>query len=235
MGNADGIADLDLEAVREPRRGIAARVYYEGTELNRSARIFGGNLPMASYPFSAASTGTQLSALSTITGSLSTTTENLRTAMQGDFFETRTPSEEGVEFIWKPSTVPTYQQYNNSNLPIVTTATTNTPVQTTTSYYASPGQNGSQAGQNALVIVVEGDTTSAAQAACNQYEVEVVWHWEIVPDNTNGVAYDVSASPSHSLELDQAFNTLASIPPGRLIKKGTTVGTAMRVDFPRRR
>jgi hypothetical protein len=222
--NVANINSFDANSCRVRCTGMSARIVYEGTELNRSARIFGGNLPIAQPPFSIASTGTQLSSLSTLINSCSATTTTLRQAMEADLFEVRTPSEKVVEFFWKPALVPTYQIYSGNPLPVVTTGSTNTPVSTTTSFFAGPGQNGVQAGQNALVIVVEGDTTPSATAQANVYQADFVWHWEVVPDNINSVAYDLSPSNCNSAELDQALNTMQHHAPGRLVQGGLSAG-----------
>lgn len=210
--SAPNITSFGLIGFRHRLTGAGIRIIYEGTELNRSGRIFGGNLPIAFAASGVASTGTQLSALSTLVDAPTATTSALRQAMS-DVFEIRNPSEKVTEFYWKPSAVPHYQPFGNNTVS-TTTAGAAVPV---SSFSAPTGSQGAEAGQNALVVVVDGDTTPSATIITNTYTVEVVWHWEIVPDNLQAVAYDVSPSHSHAAALDMAFNAMAVAPVGRAL------------------
>jgi len=208
--NAPNLASFGLTGYRIRCSGAAVRIIYEGTELNRAGRIFGGNLPIAFPASSVASTGTQLSALSAVVNTTSATTTLLRQSL-ADVWEIRNPSDKVTEIAWKPSSVPHYQTYAGTP---VTTTTAGAAVPTSV-FSAPAGAAGAEAGQNALLLVVDGDVTPSASTLSNVYTIEVVWHWEVVPDDIQAVAYDLSPSHSHSAALDMAFNAMARAPTGR--------------------
>jgi len=210
--SAPNFTSFGLVGFRHRLAGAGIRVIYEGTELNRSGRIFGGNLPIAFAASGVGSTGTLLSALSPLVNSPTATTSGLRQAMS-DVFEIRNPSEKVTEFYWKPSSVPHYQPYGNNS---VSTTTAGALVANSV-FAAASGLQGAELGQNALVVVIDGDTTPSASVISNTYTVEVVWHWEVVPDNLQAVAFDVSPSHAHAAALDLAFNTMAQAPVGRAL------------------
>jgi len=210
--------------------GMAMRVYYEGTELNRAGRFIGGLLPIVGQGAGVASTGTVVSLLSCLTGSGATTVSvsYIRDSLT-EGMEVRFPSEKVVEYVWKPSRVPAFQRYNNNNQPNRTAsgATTIDPCV----FSAAPGGNGSEQDQNALVVVFEGDTVPAASAQSNVFAVDCIWHWEVAPDEVTAISYGISPSPSHSSELDAVMNTLAQIPVGRVINYGSESTTGVGQTF----
>jgi hypothetical protein len=207
--------------------GIGARLIYEGTELNRSGKIFGGCLPISNAANSVLSTGTVLSALSPLVGGPTVSLTNLRSSL-ADLYEVRNPSDKVVEFIWKPSTPPHYQLVSNGY--VFTTVSGNSVPSSV--FSTSAGSNGAEAGQNALVIIIEGDTTPAAQNYSNAYSLEVVWHWEVVPDDIAAVSFDLSPSTANSAQLDTTFNLLARMPAGRA-DTASSVGYANSSGFRR--
>lgn len=223
LNNAPNIGSFQAASCRVRCTGMGVRVVYQGTELNRAGRVFGGNLPANHAPFSVAGTGTVLDPFTTVTDNVNFTNSLLRSYMSADLFETRVPGEGGVEFKWKPACTPTYQTYMNDFLPSIA-ASGSTPQTTTNSYYAAPGANGSQSGQSVLVVGIDGDITGSATAGGNSYAFECIWHWEVVPDNDTVVAYDLSPSPAHAPTLDYCMNSLASMCPGRYVAGGSSVG-----------
>jgi hypothetical protein len=190
--------------------GLGARLIYEGTELNRSGKIFGGCLPITSVASSVSGTGTILSPSTVILGNTFNSTTNIRSAL-ADLYEIRNPSEKVVEFIWKPSTPPHYQTI--TTLPI--NSTTAGASVLTSAFSAPAGEQGAESGQSALVIVIEGDTTPTAVVNSNTYSLEIIWHWEVIPDSIAAVPYDLSPSTANSRDLDTVVNLVSRSPAGR--------------------
>jgi hypothetical protein len=212
------IASLGSQGCRIRCTGAGIRIVYEGTELNRAGRIFGGNLPLALAASSVGTSGTNLSVLTTFAGvnTVPVAAGTIRQSMS-DCFEIRNPSDKVVEFLWKPSNTPHYQAYG----PGAVTGTTAGAAVATSVYGAPAGGLGSEGGQNCLVVIVDGDVTPSATNTPNTYTVEAVWHWEVVPDDLQAVAYDLSPSFSNAPSLDMAFNTMARSPAGRALTGGT--------------
>jgi hypothetical protein len=84
-------------------------------------------------------------------------------------------------------------------------------------FATTAGGQGAELGQNALIVIIDGDVTPAATASTNVYTFEVVWHWEVVPDDIQAVAFDLSPSHSHASSLDMAFNAMSAAPVGRAL------------------
>jgi len=227
LNNAPNIGAFQAASCRVRCTGMGVRVVYQGTELSRAARIFGGNLPATHAPFSVAVSGTVLDPFTTVTDNVIFTNGQLRSYMSADLFETRMPGEGSVEFIWKPACTPVYQTYMNDVLPSITANGSN-PVTTPNSYYAPFGQNGHQMGQSVLVVGIDGDVVGSSQAGGNTYSFECIWHWEIVPDNDTAVAYDLSPSHASAAELDLCMNALSSIAPGRYAAGSSSVGRSIQ-------
>jgi hypothetical protein len=204
--------------------GLAARIIYEGTELNRAGRIFGGNLPIV-FPAQTVSGQNPLSALTPIFNSALTSPLTVRQSL-ADLFEIRNPSDRVTEFHWKPSAVPHYQTVSN-NINFPTTSLTGGGTVSQSAFASDAGGLGAELGQNALIVIVDGDVTPSASLTSNVYTIEVVWHWEIVPDDIQAVAFDLTPSHSHAAALDMAFNAMARAPvgialPGGAVNYGTT-------------
>jgi hypothetical protein len=200
--------------------GIGCRVTYEGTELNRSGRIFGGLLNAVGQATTTVTTGTFLSQINVLVppagaNNVTTTLTTIRDSMNE--CASMRITDNVHEFIWKPSCIPTYQKSDNSTgaTPVRTTTAGNTTSVTPSVWESPPGGNGIQASQNSLCIVIEGDTTPSASLLSNVYDLDLIYHWEVVPDDITAVAYSVSPSVAHSLEMDQVFNSLAKVPLGR--------------------
>jgi hypothetical protein len=199
--------------------GMGARVFYEGTELNRSARIFGGYVPIVGAALTVATTGTALSPLSVCTGGYSQVTGQIRDNIT-DCYEAKVQGDKVVEFFWKPSKAPAYQLYSTTDYPTTVTSA-GTTVAPPNNWNAPAGGNGNEAGQNALIVIIEGDTTPTAVIGSNVYAIDLVWHWEVVPDDITGVIYDTSVSFSHAPQYDLAVNSAAVLSAGRTITQAT--------------
>jgi hypothetical protein len=203
---------------------IGVRFSYEGTELQRSGKFGAALIPANFAGATVASTGTQVSMMSVLTNSISPTISTIIESST-KHFEARV--DDGTfEVVWQPNGVPSYQIYPNSQAGSITAG--GTPVLNSTAWQAVPGGGGSQSGQNALVVWVEGDITGAAATASNPYRVEARWHWEAIPNPTNNVSYEMTTSPSDSHALDACINSFSTLSMGRITKSEGTSFTAAR-------
>jgi len=199
--------------------GLGVRVIYEGTELNRSGKVIAGLGPVESLARTQSTALTQLSMLSTVTGACSNTLATIRSNLQR-VTEARIGNAP-FEARWLPSGIPTYQMAAATWQPtpmgqvggVVSSAST-TPI--ASMFNNVPGSCGVQSGQNALVILIEGDTTSSAQVVSNAYSFEIIWRWEVVPAQDSLVSYDLTASPSNPIKLSEAINVMATCPVGKI-------------------
>lgn len=204
VSNAAGIMPSGLSGrVRMTAMGI--RVTYEGTELNRAGRFFAGLCPVQFAASGVASTGTALSALSTICGSSSSTIASMKQCMTN--MVSARVADGTFEAHWFPNGVPTYQSWASAStgwLPLTTTAGA---AVTPSALNAPPGLGGVQGGQNALVFFVENDYVASAAAFGNTYTVELVVHWEVIPSSPWSVPYSLSPSQFSSQQLQAALNS----------------------------
>lgn len=219
--NISGFYAGSTGAARVRPIAIGVRLTYEGSELNRSGRIYAGLCPVSLLPVGGAASVFPLSALSAICmGATTTTIGNLRqcvvdlaTARVGDgTFEAR----------WFPTTTPTYQQITAGQGEVAVAPGANQPVQN--SVFNSPdGGVGWQSGQNVLVVWVEGDTTSSLQSTGNTFGLEIICHWECIPTSPSSVAYSLSPSICNMAELAAALNSIRQYPMGEMTKATTVV------------
>jgi hypothetical protein len=180
---------------------MGIRVVYEGTELNRSGAIFAGLGSNVDPPLVKTTTGTQMSVLSTFTGQTNPTLGTIRDSLTQ---VTQARIGDGAfEAHWKPAGVPSYQTYGTLNESASGTAGLS---YTRSLFFAPQGGAGCEATQNLLVVVVDNDTTSAAAQYSNNYSFEMIWNWEILPDDPAAVAYTLSASPMDMQALQTAIN-----------------------------
>jgi hypothetical protein len=204
--------------------GIGVRISYEGTELNRSGNFHVGlassNQPAQTIP----ATGTKASEMWPLFGGNFPTEGNIRNSLV-EGVDVRVPSEGTLEFIWKPSVLPSYQSgsYVSGGIPgsIVDPSV----------WHAPHGGAGVQAGQHVLVVFLTGDTTSAASIAGGLYNLQVVYHWEVCPSDWSVTTLNQEASPSNSRELDMVLNNLERIPIGRQILPSGPVALPSRRRF----
>jgi hypothetical protein len=197
---------------------IGAKFAYLGTELNRSGRWIVGMINnSASVSQTVATTGTQLSLLSSLTGLLAPNTTV--TAIEQSMIKAEEHKISGnSELIvrWKPSSVPTYQVMNTGS---GTAGAENYPMTTTggaasnKSYFSvPPGACGIQAGIGCLVVMFDGDTTAAASAQSNVYSYDIEGIMEVCPGVPQGVTFDLEESPYNPTKLASALHTLAILP-----------------------
>lgn len=201
---------------------LGVRMTYEGTELNRSGRIFGGTIPILYNAQS--SVGTKLSAASTLINVVEQDA-GLFLLNMSNRTESRT-SDSTYEIHWVPSGSPTYQKMNNDTTEMLDQDASTPGADRETSYWNAPiGDGGAQMGQNALVVIVEADTTSAAQDTPNVYALECIAHWEVVPSSSYGVVYDVNPSMYNVSELARALNFIGSISSGGVSQATSVLNT----------
>ncbi len=200
--------------------GMGIRVTYEGSELNRAGRYFAGLCPVSNAT-SGYGSGIAGSLLSTVCASPAPIA-SLKGCMTN--LASSRVADGTFEYCWQPNGAPTYQAVNNlgstSGLPATTVASGSTIAQS--AFNSAPGSAGIQAGQNVLVFWVEGDTVSAAQSFGNIYSIEMVYHWEIIPNALLSVAYQLSASRYVPSELAAALNLRQS---GGSVHETTVIGT----------
>jgi len=202
--------------------GMGIRVTYEGTELNRSGRIVAGMLSNSGIPGVLPATGTKYSFLSAVTDAGSTAIQASTSLIRTSMTEcTEARLSDGVfEAHWVPNGVPQYMTDDTAVTLVAPTygpsvAGTAANATTVQGVRASPGQQGFQAGQNSLCMFFEGDTTSgAAGNYSNVFDIDLVWHWEIVPGIPNSVPYDLGPSPYLPTELAMVINHMQTQPIG---------------------
>jgi hypothetical protein len=204
--------------------GMGVRITYGGTELNRSATLVAGLIPALYVPNVVASTGTGLSALSALTGGPTVSTSTLRDKMSRSV---RARMDKTVELRWMPAGVPNYVSFNVTSPVTTVAAGTTLPPSTDCRWYAAPDGNGVERGQNWLVVFVEGDTTPTGVVNANFYELEVIWHWEAVPDTPTSVSYDLTPSFANPTSLSKTLNLmqLAGIGSTRGLTNDTPTGS----------
>jgi hypothetical protein len=72
-------------------------------------------------------------------------------------------------------------------------------------------------GQYALVLLVDGDVTSASQNTSNVYGVEIKWTWEVTPRDPTSVAYTMEPSVADLNKLVTSLNLLEKSPVARVL------------------
>lgn len=195
---------------------IGAKFTYMGTELNRSGRWIVGMVNNANALAQTNTGGTKLSFLSVLTGQLAPLPYQIEQGMiRAEEHKISGNSELVVR--WKPNMVPAYQVMNvgsgglpgAENYPITTTA----GASVNNSYFSvPPNANGIQAGIGALVVLFDGDTTSAASATSNTFSYELEGVMEVCPQTPQGVTFDLEESPYNPTKLASALHTLAVLP-----------------------
>lgn len=185
--------------------GMGLRVVYEGTELNRAGRFYAGLCPIQHPAIAGAGAPFPLSALSVVCAGTSVAVGTLKACLN-EMVTSRVI--DGVfEVCWRPSGVPHYQGYSDSAAGWLPYQGTGAGAVTNPSQFNAPVSGyGVEGGQNALVFFVEGDTTDVAQSVGNTYSVELVYHWEAIPNNPAAVAYDLSPSRANFNQLASALN-----------------------------
>lgn len=192
--------------------GIAVRLSYQGTELNRGG-VFSVGLTESNQAAFGLAVSADYCQFSTLYGATTASNTVIRDS-QNEQVEVRVPSDGYCEFIWKPALTPSYQT-GPAYIPggVIGTLTTPNP---TTAFHSPYGGAGIQSGQNCLVVLLQGDVTTAPGAFGNIYEMEITWHWEVVPNDWSAVAYSGEPSPADCIALDRVTNALHKLPIGRM-------------------
>lgn len=223
--NVPNLASLFSSATNAGARvrlvSMGVRVTYEGTELNRSGRYYAGLCPITSSAVAGGTTPFPLSSLSTICGQTTSLVGTLRNCMTE--ITTARVSDGTFEFHWVPVNVPSYQQLDLFGLSAVTQGPSAGATLSPSLFNAPVGGWGAESGQNALVFWVEGDTTSSAQINGNNYAMEVIWHWELIPTNPQAVAYALTPSVCNLSALQAALNAVRRGALGKFARTGDIV------------
>lgn len=225
----------DLQGARVRCTGMGIRVTYEGSELNRAGRFWAGLCPVNNSVFGLGTTGTAASGLSSIcTSSLNALVPvgSLKGCMTNS--KSSRVTDGTFEYNWLPNGVPSYQSVisrtNSSGMPGWTVSANVPSAQTV---WGGPyGTASVQAGQNALAFWVEGDTTTAASTVGNTYAVELIWHWEIIPNSPLSVAYNLSLSSFQPASLASALNMRQMPGAGHQIQKNDPPSIIVKVSQP---
>jgi len=191
---------------------LGVRVIYEGTDLNRSARIVAGCVPSTEEAFGVESESTVTA--SVLSPLYNTAFPNLTNVVNGMQNTSEARAGEVFSCHWVPNGVPFYQQIasaDSSNLTTLTSGNQRTP---NTLFNSGVGMAGVEAGQNNLVILIENDTTSAASRFGNTYSLEFIAHWEVVPGNPVSVGYQLTPSDMDLQALQAALNMIGRLPSG---------------------
>jgi hypothetical protein len=189
---------------------MGLRVIYEGTELNRAGKIFVGTagITTAAIASSTINTGVYvLEPLSVLTGSVQPTQTVLKSVLNNTV--TARISDGLFEANWIPGGVPSYQVSQSVYASLEPSSATTAGAVLSSSLWNCPsGGAGNESGQNALVLIIEGDIT-ASSAVGNTYAIEVISHWEVIPVNPLAVAYDLTPSLSDFTALSRAMNNMS--------------------------
>lgn len=189
--------------------GMALRVTYQGTELQRAGRYYAGLCPLAHPAQGGDSTTNLLSPLSVVCNTPAPNTAQLKQCMTNQVSGRVTDGT--FEAIWTPNGVPSYQNVADSLAGFEAYQAPSAGGIVNSSIFATAqGDAGAQRGQHALVFFVEGDTPSAPANSGNAYTIEVIWHWEVVPQNPYAVAYDLTPSAYRVQELQTCLNAVRS-------------------------
>lgn len=215
--NTNSLTGSTTASIRPVSVGV--RITYEGTELNRSGRFTAG-LSTIGYPASCvATTGTVLSALSTVAGTPTATYDTIHKTMR-EWSSTRV-SDGVYECLWKPAQTPQYQSIlpslGNTAMVYSCAAGVGSTGVTPSVWSADTGGWGAQNAQNTLVVLVDGDTTSAASVSSNNYTIEVAWNWEVQPQQRELVPFVLTESPFVPAQLQDTLNNLSKIPVGHIM------------------
>lgn len=207
--------------------GLSVKVIYEGTDLQRSGKFIAALAPATGLG-SVTGTGNRISALSAVLGTGANTvyfdpSVIFNNVAPDSYYETRV-SNEPFTARWLPAGTPTYQLATSLPDPNFYTSTTAgiDPPSTAITYWNAPaGGTGLQGGQNVLIVGVVGDTTGTSTVSSNPYTFEVIWHWEVIPDQPQSVAYPLSKSDANSVLLDKCLNGMQQLSVVDMSKNGT--------------
>jgi len=198
--------------------GLGVRVTYEGTELQRSGKIFAGIAKQVYTPKVVSTTGTLLSPLSAITTFRSTATavSDLQNVLTN--LSVARVTDGTFECAWRPSKIPQYMTINNSDggAQLNTSAGVSPSDGAETILNRPAGDQGVEAGQSWLVIGVEGDTTATASATGNPFSLDFIWHWEYIPSDVVTSIVTIGPSPFLPMELAAIMNNLELGPTARV-------------------
>jgi hypothetical protein len=178
-------------------------------------------------------TGTYQSLFGPLNGSTSATTTSI---INSAYKYTVARIGDGpFEAHWQPNGPPRYQTFS-STLDFVNSSGSNLAnydpnansmpgfIVTTAGQSGGPnvfngggGASGTEVGQYALVLLVDGDVTSASQNTSNVYGVEIKWTWEVTPRDPTSVAYTMEPSVADLNKLVTSLNLLEKSPVARVL------------------
>lgn len=205
------------------------RLTYTGAEVNRAGKYYAGLLPIMTTAIgNTANVADPLSVfgLPVTTGDITGVT---RTYSIADIKTRMVHTTEGrvtdgvLHAVWHPAQTPSYVLSRLGNAPNVTVPSGTNAV----SMYANiGGQQGAQIGQYALIVLIVGDNTTAAQMTGNTYSIQFTQHVEVMPDNVQAVTYPVGPS---TYDVNAMMGTINAIGKSRT---ATTISSTVQTTAP---
>jgi len=203
--NLSALTGSQMAQIRPVGCGIS--VTYKGTELNRAGVVTIGLVQNTHTAFGTVIATNDIDPCTVFFGNASISSSIITSGLINPM-EFRT-ADGSMTYNWKPNGVPTYQSLSTSSTDMAPSVVTNSGTRVEPCLYrAPPGGDGMQANQYSVAILIQGDTTTASQASGNDYLIEVLWHWEVIPQLVNSVAYELSPSPYYPSLLATALNAL---------------------------
>jgi hypothetical protein len=203
--------------------GLSIQAIYEGTELQRAGKFIAALVPVTGQGQCIGTTGTVLSGIAAALGGTAGAVDfSIETIKQNavKYTEQRITSAPFVAR-WLPAGAPTYQALASTPELYTTTAGVQ-PIVGAETFWSQPnGGPGLQAGQNALIFMVAGDTTSSTSLISNPYTFNIRWNWEVIPDEQYTVAYNLGKSVSNSVLLDSCLNSFQNLTVGIMAGNGS--------------
>lgn len=187
-----GVADVFLDSYRYRCTAFSARMMYEGTELNRAGEILAGIVEAdAGYTNGVSGVGWCLG--QTLANANGATVQSLTDHFK-QYDVIRSP-DGAVNVTSMPSGAPKYGQMTGNNAIQVqnTFVTTTNPL---------PG----------IMFIINGDTVPTASTIGNSWDLEVVWHWEILPPSAYVLAAAPEPSPFDVTQLAACLNSAQLLP-----------------------
>lgn len=196
---------------------MGVRISYEGTENNRAGSYIGVQVENSSdaVAFTTADSGAvnyHFDPLS-VYQTFATQSQNLPPALWLNLAtrSSRSRVTDGVfEFVWVPNGAPSYQVVQTTLQSDLYYSTSSGATSRSTTFGTFNGTTGLEHGAGGIMVMIEGDTVSTAAANGNNYLVDVVAHWEVVPHDLYAITYPLSLSAFAPIALAKALNEFGS-------------------------
>lgn len=233
QNNVPNSASLNPDGCTARLVSLGVRVTYEGTELNRSGKIFAGTVGINSAAIAAPAISGgayTIDPLTVLTGRFAPNSSVIKSVFNNTV--TSRVSDSALEVNWIPNGCPSYQTAPNTLSGLEPTSSlVASSILPSSAWNTSQGAAGAQAGQNVLLFLIEGDTTATATATGNTYSIEVISHWEVIPLNPLTVAYDLTQSLHDTLAIQSALNHMGVMARYKRLGLTGNQGNSKSLDF----